>query len=183
VPIVLNAKSRAQSKTQHAGADLAWQLSKIDGLAVEREFIFHPVRKWRFDGAIVADRVAFEIEGAIFNGQKARNQLHTIAASGVSMTAADVKALMQSQGGRHNRGAGMKADLEKYAEAAAAGWIVVRVMPEWVTDGRAREWVRRAVAARRGDSHVVQESRRVPAATVPSSARNCDVRRIHQLSR
>lgn len=149
MPIVLNPTSRAQSKSRQAGEELAWQLSKIDGLAVEREFIFHTVRKWRFDGAIVADRVAFEIEGAIFNGQKARNQLDTIGAAGVSMSAADVKALMQTQGGRHNRGAGMKRDLEKYAEAAAAGWIVVRVMPEWVTDGRAREWVCRAVAARR----------------------------------
>ena len=35
-------------------------------------------------------------------------------------------------GGRHVRGQGFVADAEKYLEALAAGWRVVRVPSEWV---------------------------------------------------
>lgn len=171
MPIVLSGRGlpRGQSKARQAGETLAWQLSKLDGFTVAREFIFHQVRKWRFDGAIVADRVAFEIEGAIFKGQRERTQLDTMGAAGVSMSAADVKALLGAQGGRHNRGAGMKGDLEKYAEAAAAGWVVIRVMPEWVEDGRARAWIRRAVATRRGEPDPIAAERNGRSTHPPTS--------------
>lgn len=63
------------------------------------EFKFHPTRKWRFDYAFPAERVALEIEGGAFVG------------------------------GRHTRGAGFVKDLEKYSHAAALGWRIVRVTP------------------------------------------------------
>ncbi len=63
------------------------------------EYRFHDTRKWRFDYAFPAERVALEIEGGAFVG------------------------------GRHTRGAGFVKDLEKYSHAAALGWRIVRVTP------------------------------------------------------
>lgn len=46
-------------------------------------------------------------------------------------------------GGRHVRGAGFEADCEKYAEAVALGYRVLRVTPGMVHDGSALDYVRR----------------------------------------
>lgn len=70
---------------------------------MEREFRFHPVRKWRADFAHLPSRTLIEIEGGIYVN------------------------------GRHNRGAGFAADLEKYLEASLDGWRVVRLGPEELT--------------------------------------------------
>ena len=62
------------------------------------EFRFHPTRRWRFDYAWPAQRVALELDGgsAIF--------------------------------GRHSRPGGMRADFEKLNTAAVMGWTVLRVL-------------------------------------------------------
>lgn len=91
-----------------------------------REVRFHPERNWRFDIAL-GRKVAVEIEGGLFLGQgRGRGR----SGKGV--------------GGRHNRAASMREDMVKYAEAAAHGWVVVRVMPEHVKQGHAVNWVLRA---------------------------------------
>ena len=64
-----------------------------------REHRFHPVRRWRFDYAWIDHKVALEVEGGVWTG------------------------------GRHTRGAGFVADIEKYNAATVAGWRVVRVVP------------------------------------------------------
>jgi hypothetical protein len=63
------------------------------------EHRFHPARKWRFDYAWPDKLVALEVEGGAFTG------------------------------GRHTRGAGFVADMEKYNRAAVLGWKVLRVTP------------------------------------------------------
>lgn len=92
---------------------------------VAAEYAFHPTRKWRFDVAVwgckkvapsvsdAMDRYAFEIEGGLF---------------------------MQGAG-RHNRGAGMRADMEKYNHAAALNWQVFRFTPEQILKGEAKAFV------------------------------------------
>jgi hypothetical protein len=65
-----------------------------------REYRFHPTRRWRFDYAWPGELVALEVEGAVW-----------------------VK-------GRHTRGSGFIADLEKYNAATALGWRVVRFTPQ-----------------------------------------------------
>jgi len=88
--------SRLESRFQ-----LIWLA--LGGPELEKEFRFHPVRKWRADFAHLPSRTLIEIEGGIY--------VH----------------------GRHNRGAGFAADLEKYLEAALAGWRVVRLGPNELT--------------------------------------------------
>jgi very-short-patch-repair endonuclease len=75
----------------------------LGGPELEREFRFHPTRRWRADFAHPPSHTLIEIEGGIYVN------------------------------GRHNRGAGFAADLEKYLEAALAGWRVVRLGPNELT--------------------------------------------------
>ena len=75
----------------------------LGGPELEREYRFHPQRKWRADFAHLPSRTLIEIEGGIYVN------------------------------GRHNRAAGFAADLEKYLEAALAGWRVIRLGPDEIT--------------------------------------------------
>lgn len=84
----------------------------------EAEHRFAPPRRWRFDWAWPPESVALEIEGGAF-----------IA-------------------GRHTRGAGFLSDLEKYSEAAARGWLVIRVTPKQLHHQQTYEWVKQAIASR-----------------------------------
>ena len=84
--------------------------------APEREYRFDPSRRWRFDFAWPAQKLAVEVEGGTFSG------------------------------GRHTRGSGFEKDAEKYAEAVLAGWRVLRVSTAMVIDGRALRLVERALA-------------------------------------
>lgn len=62
----------------------------------EREYRFHPTRKWRFDFAWHDLRVAVEIDGAVFSS------------------------------GRHSTGIGIHNDMDKHNAAVAGGWRVLR---------------------------------------------------------
>ena len=75
----------------------------LGGPELEREYRFHPQRKWRADFAHLPSRTLIEIEGGIYIN------------------------------GRHNRAAGFAADIEKYLEAALAGWRVIRLGPDEIT--------------------------------------------------
>jgi very-short-patch-repair endonuclease len=68
------------------------------------EHRFHPVRKWRFDYAIVELKIAIEIEGGIWTN------------------------------GRHTWGSGVIKDMEKYNTATALGWKIIRIQPNKYAD-------------------------------------------------
>lgn len=61
-----------------------------------KEFYFHPKRKWRFDLAWPEQKIAVEIEGGTWIS------------------------------GRHSRGSGFEKDCMKYNTAATMGWRVLR---------------------------------------------------------
>ena len=73
----------------------------------ETEYVFHPVRKWRFDFSWPAYRIAAEVEGGTWAN------------------------------GRHTRGAGFANDCMKYNEAVLDGWRVFRFPTAQVEDGTA----------------------------------------------
>lgn len=87
---------------------------KHTGCEVVAEYRFHPAREWRFDFAIPARHVAIEVEGGAFIG------------------------------GRHIRPEGYLRDMEKYNEAAAAGWLLIRVLPTELLSLRTLQLVVRA---------------------------------------
>jgi len=89
--------------------------------APDLEHPFAKPRRWRFDLAWPAHKLAVEVEGGTWAG------------------------------GRHSRGSGYELDVEKYNEATLLGWRVLRVTTHMVTDGRALAIIQRAFAALVGD--------------------------------
>ena len=85
----------------------------LPGVEWEREYRFHPVRRWRFDFADTSQKIAIECEGGTWSK------------------------------GRHTRGSGFEKDCIKYAEAAILGWTVIRVTSSIVYDDRAIDIVER----------------------------------------
>lgn len=93
--------------------------------APELEYVFaprdeagKPIRRWRFDLAWPEQRIAAEIEGALFVG------------------------------GRHGGTGSTRRDLEKYNVAACLGWRLVRLLPEWVGRPRALQMIEIALGQR-----------------------------------
>ena len=64
-----------------------------------KEYRFHPKRKWRFDYAFPAVKLALEVEGGVWTR------------------------------GRHTRPKGFLNDVEKYNTATLLGWRVLRTTP------------------------------------------------------
>lgn len=84
-------------------------------IKVEREFKFHPSRKWRADFAIPLRMILIEIEGGVW-----------------------IK-------GRHQTGKGFSDDCEKYSNAALLGYLVFRFTPEMVKSGEAVAMIEKVV--------------------------------------
>lgn len=84
-----------------------------------REHRFHATRRWRFDIAFEQTRLAVECDGFAAGGKA----------------------------GRHQRPAGVMADNEKLAEAAIAGWRVMRCTGRQISSGEALRWIERALMA------------------------------------
>jgi very-short-patch-repair endonuclease len=77
---------------------------KSRGIELQREFRFHPVRRWRADLYFEAPgmKVAIEIEGGAFSN------------------------------GRHTRGTGFIKDMEKYNNMTLAGIRLLRFTPQQI---------------------------------------------------
>lgn len=89
---------------------VAWLNQNPDVPSPEREFKFHPSRKWRFDMAWPHQKVAVEIEGVLPGG------------------------------GRHQQIQGFVGDAEKYEAALVLGWCVYRIPGTWIAIGERTIW-------------------------------------------
>lgn len=90
------------------------------------EFHFCEGRKWAFDFAFPDSEIklALEVEGGIWSR------------------------------GRHTRGKGFLADMEKYNEATCLGWKVLRCTPDGVCMLETVNMIRRAILARKNNQAV-----------------------------
>ena len=83
----------------------------------EKEYKFHPKRRWRLDWAFVDAKLAVEQEGAVWCQ------------------------------GRHTRGSGFVKDMEKYNALTLEGWALLRFTPQQIMRGECygviREWFNR----------------------------------------
>lgn len=85
-------------------------LESVTKLVWTPEYKFCDTRRWKFDFACEALALAIEIEGGVFTR------------------------------GRHSRGTGMVADMEKYNTAILLGWRLLRYTPQqfdaghWIPD-------------------------------------------------
>lgn len=88
-------------------------LIRAEGLPEpQREYRFHPTRRWRFDFAYPERKIAIECEGGTWAG------------------------------GRHTRGSGFAKDCEKYNTAAAMDWKVLRFTKAMIDNGEAIEMIK-----------------------------------------
>ncbi|MDX1413598.1 MAG: hypothetical protein R3293_05360 [Candidatus Promineifilaceae bacterium] len=120
-------KRRRKRFNSESLAQINWTNVLLDQInlaklpAPKLEYAFHANRQWRFDVSWKRELVACEIEGGIWMKTKhgySKGHAHPVR---------------------------FEKDLEKYNEAALYGWTVIRVTPGMVRDGRAIEWLERAL--------------------------------------
>jgi very-short-patch-repair endonuclease len=80
---------------------------RAHNIPFEREYIFHPVRRWRLDFCLVEHKIGIEVDG------------------------------LTQAGGRHQRRAGIEGDCQKANAAVLMGYRLLRYTPAMVTAGTA----------------------------------------------
>lgn len=97
--MAIKKTKKAQEKLEYQ--DFVKQLiTRRHGVVMKAEYVFHPVRKWRFDFAHLATKLAIEVEGGTWTG------------------------------GGHSRGSGQTKDREKHNAAEILGWTILRFSPK-----------------------------------------------------
>ena len=121
----------ARTKAQQTIDTLLFQIQATMTLPLPvREYLFAaPDRQWRFDLAWPDRFLAVELEGLVF---PAKARWHEAPEHRLS--------------GRHVSATGFLKDLEKYSEAWARGWSVLRLRHKDVEDGRALTLIERRFA-------------------------------------
>ncbi len=92
-----------QPKTSSLEARFLLLWKALHGPELEREYRFHPKRRWRADFAHLESRVLIEIEGGVWTR------------------------------GRHVTPRGFQSDAEKYLTATLNGWSVLRLTDAQLT--------------------------------------------------
>jgi very-short-patch-repair endonuclease len=91
-------------------------LIRAEGLPEpEREWRFHPTRRWRLDFAYPDKKIGIEVQGGIYTR------------------------------GAHSRGTGLERDYEKYNQAQVLGWDVYQFSRKMIESGEAIETIKRVL--------------------------------------
>ena len=111
------ASGAASGSRPRIGARLFLKRLQEAGLpAPIAEYKFWPGRKFAFDYAWPEFRVALEVEGGVFTRQA------------------------------HGSISGVLRDMEKYSEAAARGWRIIRCLPRDLLSSRTLDYLTRALS-------------------------------------
>lgn len=113
-------KPRSRARIDYV-EKLVFQIRAFRHPAPQREVLFHPTRKWRFDLAWPDWKVAVEYQGGIFSRQAS-----------------------------HSSVAHIMRDQEKANEAQLYGWTLIYANAKTVTSGQAVDWINRAIELRKG---------------------------------
>jgi len=108
----LGLKAPAGKKTPKTPAVIPWAAWGIPEPTSEFRFC---ERRWRFDWAWTANKVALEQDGGVWTG------------------------------GRHSRGKGQIEDMAKLNRAAVLGWKVLRCTPQQLKSGEIMAAIREAL--------------------------------------
>lgn len=92
----------------------------------EREYVFHPTRKWRFDFAFIEQKLAVEVEGGLYTHGTGKKLVFNAKTRCMET---------RSTQSRHLTIKGFEDDCEKYNAAAALGWRLIRVTTKHVKSG------------------------------------------------
>lgn len=109
---VRRKRPAVKQKAVSEGEAILAQHLKVHGIGFEQEFKFHGTRKWRADFYLTGTKLLIEVEGGIWSN------------------------------GRHTRGSGYQADMEKYNAAAMLGYTVLRFSTADVKSGKAIESIK-----------------------------------------
>lgn len=148
----LKAKGQVSLPKKRSGSkrpNRDWKAQLVQQIALaglpepQQELVFHVIRKWRFDlhWKHIGKLVACEVDGGVYGRPVTCHNCHQT----VHRQLKDGRFVMVREGGRHNTGAGYEDDCEKLNEAALYGWLVLRVTPTMIEDGRALDWIQRAL--------------------------------------
>lgn len=109
--------ARIAAATRHDTSDMFTTFCKSElGYEPVKEYRFHPTRKWRFDYAIPALKIAVECDGGVWTG------------------------------GRHVSPKGYMKDMEKFNAAAELGWVVLKFTPQQLVTIGTIETLRATIA-------------------------------------
>lgn len=112
------AKSKAKAKEQARKLAELVEINLSELPEHEKEIMFHPERRWRFDYAWPDIKIALEVHGGVFTN------------------------------GRHTRGKGFTEDKVKMNTAQLLGWIVIEATTAHVKNGQMLTWIKEAIALR-----------------------------------
>jgi very-short-patch-repair endonuclease len=117
---VSNNASKKKKKPQN---DFFCALVRSDlKLEIVTEHRFHPVRRWRFDYAILDYKIAIEKDGGVW----------------------------MKGGGAHSRPQNILRDMEKLTQAALLGWTVIRRTPDQLSSRETLDMIQQAVELKKG---------------------------------